>query len=91
MSQRVSKRVLTLMLASNDAIQCLTNYIYSRQAAVPVRIFNTRNHYPERASALDFENAATPRFGHKNVVFDLFIETCFFLFNRSLIQFLQNI
>ena len=29
-----------------------------------------------------------PRFGHSDVVFDLFLETCFFAFNRPLIQFL---
>ena len=31
---------------------------------------------PERACGLDFKDAA-PRLGHSNVVFDLFIETCF--------------
>ena len=34
-----------------------------------------RSHYPERASALDFKHAATLRFCHSNVVFDLFIGT----------------
>ena len=32
--------------------------------------------YPEGASAPNLKNAATPRFGHSDVVFDLFIETC---------------
>ena len=32
-----------------------------------------RSHHLERASALDFEDATTPRFGHSDVVFDLFI------------------
>ena len=36
----------------------------------------SRSHCPERASALDFKNAVTLRFGHSDVVFDLFIETC---------------
>ena len=44
--------------------------------------------YPERASVLDFKDATIPRFGHSNVVFDLFIETRFshlitLLFNFS--------
>ena len=32
---------------------------------------------PEKASALDFKDATTLRFGQNNVVFDLFIETRF--------------
>ena len=43
---------------------------------VPI-IYVTRSHYPERASALDLKEPATPRFGHSNVVCDLFIETRF--------------
>ena len=31
------------------------------------------NNYPERQSALDLKDSTTPRFGHSNVVFDLFI------------------
>ena len=40
-------------------------------------ITNIRNHYPDRASVLDFKDAAAPRFGHIDAVFDQFIETCF--------------
>ena len=36
-----------------------------------------QDHYPGRASVLNFKDAVTPRFGHSNVVFDLFIETPF--------------
>ena len=36
-----------------------------------------RSHYPERASALDFKDTSAPRFGHSDVVFDLFLETRF--------------
>ena len=32
----------------------------------------TRSYYLERPSALDFKDATTPRFGHRNVAFDLF-------------------
>ena len=42
-------------------------------------LFATRTHYPDKASALDFKDAASPRFGHSDVVFDIFIETGFFL------------
>ena len=34
-----------------------------------------RSRYPERASALDFKDCATPRSGHNDVVFDLLVET----------------
>ena len=44
----------------------------------------------ERASALNFEDAATPRFGHNDVVFDLFIESRFFTFNHPLIYFFET-
>ena len=37
----------------------------------------SRSHYPERASALDFKDTSAPRFGHSDVVFDLFLETRF--------------
>ena len=37
----------------------------------------SRSHYSERASALDFKDTSAPRFGHSDVVFDLFLETCF--------------
>ena len=30
--------------------------------------------YPEKASPLDFKDTTTPRFGHGNVVSDLFLE-----------------
>ena len=43
-----------------------------------------------RASASDFKDAAAPRFAHSDVVFDLFMETLFFSFNRSLIQFFKT-
>ena len=36
-----------------------------------------RSHYQEKASALGFKDTATLRFGHSDVVFDLFIETRF--------------
>ena len=36
-----------------------------------------RSHYLERASALEFKDAAAPRSGHSDVVLDLFIETQF--------------
>ena len=48
----------------------------------------SRSHYSERASALDFKDTSAPRFGHSDVVFNLCLETCFFAFNRPLIQFL---
>ena len=38
-----------------------------------------RSHYPERASTLDFKYAAAPRFCHSDLVFDLFIETRFYI------------
>ena len=34
-------------------------------------------HYPEITSSLDFKDAAIPRFGHSDVIFDLFLETRF--------------
>ena len=37
----------------------------------------SRSHYSERASALDFKDTSAARFGHSDVVFDLFLETCF--------------
>ena len=37
--------------------------------------------YPERASALDFEDAATPKFGHGDVNLNLFTETRFYALN----------
>ena len=39
--------------------------------------WRVRSHYPETASALDFKDAATPRFGPSDVAFDLFTETRF--------------
>ena len=38
---------------------------------------HSRSYYRKRASALNFKDAATPRFDHSDVVFDLFIETRF--------------
>ena len=35
------------------------------------------SHHPKRASALDFKDAETSRFGHTDVAFDLSIETRF--------------
>ena len=35
------------------------------------------SHYPERAYTVDFKDAATLRFGHSDVIFDLFTETRF--------------
>ena len=46
-----------------------------------------RSHYPDRASALEYKDAAASRFSHSDVVFDLFIETCFFF---HLITLLSN-
>ena len=46
-----------------------------------------RSHYPESASALDFNDAATPRFGQSSVVYYMFIETRIFSFDHPLIQF----
>ena len=37
----------------------------------------TKSHYPERASTLDIKHTAVTRFGHNDVVIDLFIETRF--------------
>ena len=37
-----------------------------------------RSHNPEKASALDFKSAVALRFGHSDVVFNLFIETQFY-------------
>ena len=37
-------------------------------------ICENRSLYPERASASDFKDTAAPRFGHIDVVFDIFIE-----------------
>ena len=39
--------------------------------------YNQESSYLERSSTLDFKDAATPRFDHSNVVFDLFMETRF--------------
>ena len=49
-------------------------------------IYVTRSHYSERASALDFKDATTLRFGYSDVVFDLLIETRFSHFNHPLVQ-----
>ena len=35
----------------------------------PERFVETMSHYPERASALDFEDATSPPFGQSDVVF----------------------
>ena len=43
---------------------------------VPV-MYVIRSHYKERTSALDFKDAATLKFGHSNIVFDLLLETSF--------------
>ena len=43
---------------------------------VPV-MYVIRSHYKERASALDFKDAATLRFGLSNIVYDLLLETRF--------------
>ena len=48
------------------------------------------NHFSERASALDCKDAATPRFGHCDVVLNLFIEIRFFALNLLLIQFFKS-
>ena len=45
-----------------------------------------KSHHPEGASSSDFKDAATPRFGHSDVVYDLFIEACVL----HLIAFLSN-
>ena len=42
---------------------------------LPISMIVVRSHYPDRASALGFKDTATPRFGHSDVVFYLFIET----------------
>ena len=47
----------------------------------------SRSHYPERASALDFKDTSAPRFGHSDVVFDIFLETRFL----HLIALLSNL
>ena len=49
----------------------------------------TESHYLKRSSTLNFEDAATSRFGHSDVVFNLFIETLF-AFNHPLIQFFKT-
>ena len=46
-----------------------------------------RSHNPERESALDFKDATTPKFGHSDVVFYLFIEVRFL----HLIALLSNL
>ena len=50
---------------------------------------SARSHYLERASVLDFKDAATLRFGHRDVVFDLFTET-HFLHLITLLSNFQN-
>ena len=40
---------------------------------------HTRSYYHEGVSALDFKDAANPRFGYRDEVFDLFIKTSFFI------------
>ena len=42
------------------------------------------NSLPPPRSVSDFKDTSAPRFGHSDVVFDLFLETCFFAFNRPL-------
>ena len=49
-------------------------------------VSNRASHHSERACPLHFKDTATPKFGHSNVLFDLFIETGFFAFNHPLIQ-----
>ena len=56
------------------------------KSMVNVTISISRSHYPERASALDFKDTSAPRFGHSDVVFDLFLETRF----SHLIALLSN-
>ena len=47
--------------------------------ALRLELTDVGSHYPERASALHFKDAATPKVGHMiaDVVFNLFIETRF--------------
>ena len=45
------------------------------KSMVNVNLSISRSHYLERASALDFKDTSAPRFGHSDVVFDLFLET----------------
>ena len=43
-----------------------------------------------QGSLPDFKDAATPRFDHSDVVFDLFVERRFFAFIHPLIQFFKT-
>ena len=55
------------------------NYItgyYFELLGVP-KMYTSMSHYRERASASGFKDAATPRFGHSDVIVDLFIKTDF--------------
>ena len=85
----VSPDVLnTLRCIENPRCTERTLYISAAAVALTVPIICDQRHYLEIASALDFKNAATRRFGHSDVVCDLFIETSFshlisLLFNFS--------
>ena len=48
-----------------------------------------RSHYQERASVLNYKDATTSRFGHRDLVSDPLIETRFIAFNCYLIQFIK--
>ena len=60
----------------------------TKQHGASVFLMN-KSHYSERACALDFKDASVPRFGHSDIVFDLFIEMHCFAFNCLLIQFFK--
>ena len=56
------------MLISFQMRMCSTKAIEFLWNQFP-DIFTVWNHYLERASALDFKDAAAPQFAHRNVVF----------------------
>ena len=60
--------------------------------ALRLKLTDVGSYYPERASALHFKDAATPRVGHMiaDVVNNLFIETQYFALNRPLTQFFNT-
>ena len=59
---------------------------FSDKISFKSSMWKYRSHYPERASTLDIKDAAAQKFAHSDVVFYLFIDTCFCAFNHPLTQ-----
>ena len=73
----------------NFILKKLAYVIISIQSFISHNLSFLRSHYRERVFTLDFQDAATPRSGHSDVVMN-YLQKHVFAINHPLIQFLKT-